>query len=189
MSVLKKMTYLGSVLVCVVLLGALVDSVNPASDAGLNITPTPYWSGNGIVDTFNGGMGPRSLVVYFDNTTATYYDTSNVLVTSTDTSDGIQFIDEAIAGELLIYVQATVTFGSSWSADESSPVLLDLHSNGNSFKIVPMLNLGASTTYSVYSYSYYYFATGDVFRIRLQYASADAPQFTNLFVSIVPYVG
>ncbi len=177
---------LSVICVCLFLTFAIVESVNPASDAGLNITPTPWYAGQAQVAGFNSGTGPRNVALYFDNSTAAYYNTVNVLVYSSDTLDGVQFIGSSL---MAIYVQATVSFGPTWSVDESSPVILDLHSGSSSYKLIPLFNTGVNATYSVYDYSYYYFNTGDTFRIFVQYASSDAPQFSNFFVSVIPYSG
>ena len=176
-------------LFCVVFLSTTVCSVNPANDAGLNTVPTPWYAGQARVSSFNAGIGPRSVYLYFDNATALYYDVANVNVTSADgIADGIQIVSMAFT-PVIIYVQATVQYGPTWSADESSPVLLDFHAGTTSFQVVPLLNTGANSTYSIYEYvstSEWY---GNSFRVLVQYASADAPQFTNFFVSITPYSG
>lgn len=176
------------VLLSVILLSTTVSSVNPANDAGLNTVPTPWYAGQALTATFNGGSGPRSMFLYFDNVTPSYYDIANVNVTTSGVADGIQVINMDVTA-VVIYVQATIQYGPTWSVDESSPVLLDFHSGFTSFQIEPLLNTGPNSTYSIYQYISTAEWYANSFRVLVQYASADAPQFTNFFVSITPYAG
>jgi hypothetical protein len=144
--------------------------------------PTPIYSGEVQVATFNAGSGPRNQFLYFDSTNATIYNTNYVLITNT--TEGLVMV--ADIGPVMVYIQATVQFGVTWSNDESSPVLVNLIVNGFSAGITPMTNSGSSSNYSVYKYFNYALYSYNTVGINLQYNSNDAPQFSNFFLSIIP---
>jgi len=164
------------------LLGTCAQSVNPAYDAGFNTEPTPIYAGSVLTSTFNSGTGPRNIMLFFDATSPPIYNTDYVYVSNA--TDGLVMV--ADVGPVIIYLQATIQYGATWSNDESSPVLVNLVINGVSAGISPLLNSGPSSTYSMYKYINYALFNGGTVEVNLQYNSNDAPQFSNFFISITP---
>ena len=154
------------------------------SNFAISITPnpTPIYAGQALITEFNSETGPRTKFLYLDTTNATNYNTNFVLITNTTT--GLAMV--ADIGPVVIYVQATVQYGATWSNDESSPVLMNVLINGFSAGISPLINSGPSNTYSIYRYINYALYNTATLDINLQYDSADSPQFSNVFLSITP---
>ena len=166
----------------VLLLGICALSVNPAFDAGFNKEPPPIYAGSVSITAFNNGTGPRNVFLFFDGVNAAIYNASYVYVNNV--TDGLVTVSDV--GPATIYLQTSVQYGATWSLDESSPVLLNLVINGMSAVTLPLINYGASSTYSVYKYINYVVPNNTTIRINLQYNSNDSPQFNNFFLSLTP---